>query len=1636
MSAFQAVIEKYRKLSYSQKDKGYRFELLMQRFLTSDPKYSGIIKQVWLWNDFPYRKDFGGKDTGIDLVALTNNGEYWAVQCKCYDGETYIDKPAVDSFLATSSKSFRDEKLEKHFFSFRLWISTTNKWGANAEETIKNQKPEVGRIDLTYLENAPVDWLELEKGTSGKAARNPQKKLRPHQKTALSCAHEYFKRADRGKLIMACGTGKTYTSLKIAECETDNKGLILLLVPSIALMSQTLDEWTSEAATDIEAICVCSDAEVSKKKSKDEDTQFTQIEDLALPATTNIPEVISRLRTVLEKKKDGLTLVLSTYQSIEVISKAQKELNSRNMNKCIFDMIICDEAHRTTGVTLADEDESAFTKVHSNDFINAKKRMYMTATPRLYKDSAKKAAAEKDAILCSMDDKEIYGDEIYRIGFGESVDNGLLADYKVIILTIDNIFIKDLPEPLRKMITDTKTDDAKKLVGCVNALAKRESKLTGAGIFKEVDPDPMKRAVAFCQTIAVSKQTTEIFNSYKEIYYEKLTQSERAEMVDISADHIDGTMNATLRSEKLSWLKSENRGERECRILTNVRCLSEGVDVPALDAVLFLSARNSEIDVVQSVGRVMRTATQSGKKYGYIIIPVIVPPDKDPEAILEDDSHFKVVWTILRALRAHDDRFDATVEEIKFGKKRPENISIIGGHSGDSYGGDGRVSSPYGSSYNENEKIKNAILEKFESFKDIIYARMVLKVGNKEYMEQWASAVAEVAKRNTARIKALAKEDGKHKRVFEQFLAGLQRSLNPSITSDDAIDMLAQHIITRPIFEALFGNYSFVKNNPVSASMQEMLDLFDEKTTYEDKETMRRFFDSISRSVGGIESADARQHVIKELYEKFFKIAFPNVVEKLGIVYTPVEVVDFIINSVSDILQKEFHRDISDKDVHIIDPFVGTGTFITRLLQSGRILPEAMEYKYQNEIHANEIVLLAYYIASINIESVYHDIAGEQTEYVPFNGICLTDTFQLGETISRKQKDVGDMFRQNSERVTAQQNAPLRIIIGNPPYSVGQKSANDNSQNQSYPHLEKRIAETYAAKATATNKNSLYDSYIKAFRWASDRLAPETGGIIAFVSNGSWLDGNATAGFRKCLESEFSSIYVFNLRGNARTSGEQRQKEKGNVFGSGSRTPIAITLLVKNRAKAGKAEIHYRDIGDYLSRKEKLDIVKKFDSFTAPDFEMQKLTPNHHGDWISQRNEVFNTFIPIGDKNNKGTQTFFVPHYSNGLKTQRDAWCYNSSKDVLCKNIRSTIDFYNTQRKALHDAKTKDSNITAENFVDRYSTKISWTRALLNDVSNNKEFTFSKKSVRVALYRPFYKQYLYFSRSLNEMVYQIPKQFPTPGQENLVICVSGLGGKKDNSAFISNTIVDLNCLDAGTQCFPLYYYDEPVLDGVKAKQANLFDMGEETQYKRHDGVTDFILKRAQENYGKKVTKEDIFYYVYGLLHSQIYRKKFASDLKKMLPRITLVEEPQKFWAFSKAGRGLAELHINYETVDRWPVKEHITAPNYTVEKMRFGKKNGKDDKTIINYNSNVTISGIPLEAYDYVVNGKSSIEWIMERYAVTINTESKIKNDPNDWAKEQGNPRYIIDLLESVITVSVETMKIVNNMPDISEDLK
>lgn len=1619
MANFDAVLEKYRKISFSEKDKGTRFERLMKNFMMSYETYRGKFEHVWLWSEFPSRKDFGGKDIGIDLVAKTIDGDYWAVQCKCYQEDAIINKPAVDSFLSTSSKSFIDEQGKTTKFAQRLWIATTNRWNKTAEKTIENQDPPFFRIGLSHLRDAAVDWDALDKGVSGDKARaQATRDPKPHQKTAIESAHEYYKTKERGKLIMACGTGKTYTALKIAERETKGRGFVLFLVPSIALLGQTLSEWSKFAKQDIDAICVCSDAAASKETGDEMHSV-----DLALPATTDVKQIASRirqarLRALDAKDKHGMTVVFSTYQSSEVVSKAQKlllsEANSKEKDTgtYIFDLIICDEAHRTTGVTLQGESESAFVRVHDKDFLKSKHRLYMTATPRLYTDESKKKAAAKDALLCSMDDEALYGEEIYRIGFGEAVEKHLLSDYKVIVLTIGD---DQIPPALQSIIADganeIQTDDVSRLIGCINALSKRM--IEQSKLLAEVDPAPMHTAVAFCSNIKNSKRITGVFNDCKDAYYESLSDENRAKTVRIESQHVDGTMGAAVRDEKLTWLKNTPKDGKECRILTNVRCLSEGVDVPSLDAVLFLSARNSQVDVVQSVGRVMRAS--EGKKYGYIIIPVIIPVAQNPEEALDESKAFSVVWSVLNALRAHDDRFNAIVQKIALNKKDVTGRIIVGAVSSGNETQQGTAGDGTGTAAETAAEHFQQTTLYFEELSGAIYARMVEKVGDKRYWEQWAQDVAKIAARHKARISELVKKDKKHRDAFQKFMKGLHTGINPYIEEEDAMEMLAQHLITQPVFEALFENYSFAKRNSVSQAMQRILKLLEDDGMESDREMLDRFYKSVRDRCSDITEAEERQKIIVELYDKFFKTALPKTVGKLGIVYTPVEVVDFILHSVNDVLKKEFRRSLTDENVHILDPFTGTGTFITRLLQSGLIKEKDLARKYELELHANEIVLLAYYIASINIENAYHDLA-KTDEYTPFDGICLTDTFQLGEN-GDDAVLFTEVFPKNSARVEKQRKLPIRVIIGNPPYSVGQRSANDNAQNESYPKLETRLAETYVAGTQATNKNALYDSYIKAFRWASDRLDGETGGVIGFVSNAGWIDGAAMDGMRKCLTEEFTSIYVFNLRGNARTSGEMRRKERDNVFGEGTRTPVAITVLVKNPKQQKKtADIYYHDIGDYLTRKEKLSIIKKYGSCMNSKFPVTVLKPNEKHDWLNQRSNVFENLVIMGDKKDKSNhQTVFCDYYSNGVKTQRDAWCYNFSLTELTNNIHRTIDFYNQEREKCAADRKRDP------LYD--TTKISWTSGTLDNLKRNRPYAFEETKIVESFYRPFCQQNLYYDHELNERTYQMLKLFPTSDYENLFICVSGMSVQKDFTALITNKITDLEIVGK-SQCFPIYYYEKQ-----DTTQQSLFDEGQET-YTRRDGITNFIYKQAQDLYGKTVTKEDIFYYVYGFLHLPEYRAEFAADLKKSLPRILLVDEPKKFWQISKIGRALAEIHLHYEEQSA-PAEvrvEGADSDDFNVTKIRF--KN-KDDKSTLIYNDKIRIENIPPEAYEYVVNGRSPIEWVIDRYQVKVDKDSGIENDPNAWGKEHGNPRYILDLILSLITVSVKTIALVKELPEV-----
>lgn len=1611
----------------------------MQGYLKTTSLYANRLEEVWLWMEFPFHDQFGGKDTGIDLVARTVEGEYWAIQCKCYAADTFINKPDVDTFLATSGKRFETE-FGMTGFAQRLWISTTNKWNSTAEQTIRNQNPPVTRLNLIDLENDDVNWSSLEQGLFGVASRPKPFAIREHQQEAIDQAHAYFKIDEatgqpahtRGKLIMACGTGKTFTSLRIAENETGGRGLVLFLVPSIALLGQTLRSWLQQSQEPMTAVCICSDPQISKQTEK-KDNDTTSVIDLALPASTDVPSIVKQLQHARRHNAEGLTVVFSTYQSIDVISRAQQQLLAETGGAFgTFDLIICDEAHRTTGVTLKDETESAFVRVHNNDFLRAVRRIYMTATPRLYTDETKKRAEENSAVLCSMDDRSMYGDEIYRIGFGKAVKQELLSDYKVLILAVGE---KDITPTLQNALTredgTIDADDPSKLIGCINALSK---KVLGADeeFVKGSDPLPMRRAVAFCSSIKASKAIANAFTDYKDLYMEDIREEDRATMVDVVAHHVDGSMSATKRDEELMWLKEQPENERECRMLTNARCLSEGVDVPSLDAVVFISPKNSQVDVVQSVGRVMRRS--EGKKYGYIIIPVVVPADAEGDKVLENHPNFKVVWTVLNALRAHDDRFNAEVNKIELSKKKPKNILFggVGASRKDEDQHSDGDSKPRAES--AAEQLATQLSMSFNDLQNVFYAKLVTKVGTKRYWELWAKDIAQIAEQHIARIKALIADNGKHRRAFDQLMRGLHRNINPGLSEQDAIEMLSQHIISRPVFEALFENYQFAASNPISRSMQKMLDLLDDETkTEEEHQKLQKFYDYVRDTVGDIHEADARQRIIVELYDKFFKVASPRTVEKLGIVYTPVEVVDFIIRSVGYILQREFGRSLSDENVHILDPFTGTGTFITRLLQSGLISREALERKYGREIHANEIVLMAYYIASVNIENVFHDLMGPDTEYRPFGGICLTDTFQLGEEAADENL-YSEQFPTNSRRVIEQKKRRITVIVGNPPYSIGQKSANDNAQNESYPTLESRIENTYVAQSEAALNKSAYDSYIKAFRWASDRLNEKEGGVIGFVTNGAWLDANGLDGMRKCLEREFSAIYVFNLRGNCRTSGEIRRKEAGNVFGLGSRTPIAITILVKKpKVSDEAARICYHDIGDYLSREEKLRIIHNMGDISNPLMQWITITPNEHGDWLNKRSEQFKLFTPLEPekKFGKGNKSFFEG-FSLGLGTNRDAWVYNSSLIELQANITKTIDFYNQQ---VESYKTAKQEMSLDNFLadKRDSTKIVWTDTLIRDLQKRIKYNIDTSRYTVGMYRPYFKQALYQDRILNHRVYQIPRLFPTPNHRNLVICVSGVGASKDFSALITDLIPGLDMVEK-SQCFPLYWYDDSTADIADLFSAQQSDAD---RYVRRDGVTDWILSTARKQYGSRVTKEDIFYYVYGILHAPDYRTTFAADLKKSLPRLPLVESPDDFWAFSRAGRSLAELHLGYEHVEPYAGCHTVNsttseddAINYRVEKMRFGKLDSKTaDKSIIHYNAGITIESIPLEAYDYVVNGKSAIEWVMERYAVKTDSTSLITNDPNDWCREHDDPKYIYNLLLRIITVSLETMKIVRSLP-------
>ncbi|WP_284785584.1 DEAD/DEAH box helicase [Corynebacterium rhinophilum] len=1651
MSKFSEVLEQLRENQPKAKY-GIAFEKLMVNYFQTDPTLKAQFDEVSRWTDWRYN---GGKvDTGIDLVARRRDDGMWtAIQCKFYASTARIQKSHLDSFFEASGHSFETEHGREHFGS-RMIISTTEHWSSHAEEALANQIIPTSRIGISAIAESPINWDVAFPGSEVQD-KNIQINLsqrktfepRPHQQTAIDKAIEGFQTHDRGKLIMACGTGKTFTALRLAERVAEDRGgkaRILFLVPSISLLSQTLKEWTAQGRLDMRAFAVCSDSKVSKK------AEDIAVYDLEVPVSTEGADIARRFES--GKRAKGLNIVFSTYQSLAAVHEAQQQgLDD-------FDLVICDEAHRTTGITLAGEDSSNFVRVHDADYIKASKRLYMTATPRLFDDAVKGKAAEHSAELTSMDDEGIYGPEFYRLGFSEAVDKGLLTDYKVLVMTVDESVAANAMAHSEDNQINLSLASA--MIGAWNGLAKRSGELQGKkGGFDE-NANPMQRAVAFAKDIKTSTQIAESFPSLIRTHQELL--KDKAALNDVSltnvdlqvaAQHVDGGMNAMERGTKLSWIESP-AAENEARILTNARCLSEGVDVPALDSVIFFNPRNSMVDVVQSVGRVMRKS--AGKDYGYIILPVAVAQDVSPSEALNDNQRFKVVWQILNALRAHDDRFNAKINSIALnGANAQEELPIDVNHvPGDKEKSDKekledaeRTKST--EAFEDSSAMTQQIaLFSLEQWQEAIYTKLVDKVGTRTYWEDWADDVATIAENQITRITALVENaDEDLRQEFDEFVEGLRNNLNDGISADDAISMLSQHLITAPVFNALFENHDFITHNPVAQVMEKMVAALSKANLDTETESLEKFYESVRIRASEVTSASGKQQVIKELYERFFRKAFKKQAEALGIVYTPVEIVDFILRAADEVSRKHFGKGLSDEGVSILDPFAGTSTFMVRLLQSGLIKPEDLARKYANELFATEIMLLAYYVSAVNIETTYNALREEAAqrndepapEYVPFTNIALADTFQVHE-----EGDIPDLniFRENNATIERQKNAPINVVIGNPPYSAGQKSANDLNANQKYPSLDKRIADTYAAKSTAQRKGALYDSYLRAFRWATDRIGDQ--GIVAFVSNGGWIDGNTGDGVRLSMAEDFTDIYIFNLRGNQRTAGEQSRKEGGKVFGSGSRSTVAITIGIKDPTKSG-FQLHYRDIGDYLTAEEKLGIV---DSTSLDMIEWQSIEPNKEGDWLNQRSEEFETWPVLGDKKENLTRVF--SRFSAGIATSRDSWVYSSSPSELEKNLNRFITTYEAARKAFNNRQVDQSFTEWLGENATFTSGIKWSDILQRRVANNEILDYRSDFVTTGFYRPFFKQKLYRDPRLMHRQYQLPSMFPSLGHQNVGIVSTAAADRAKFAVLGSAQVIDLNFWGVPGQYFSRFTWSPvEVEDGGLFSEGNVVKQGEASVYGqigevvdgyvRVDNITDEIKQIYRDALGSDVSGDDIFHFVYGKLHDPGYRTKYAADLKKMLPHIETPSSRAEFDKFAAAGKELMALHVDYESVEPWPLDIQVKGDEsdretWRVRKMKWAKRKdpetGKNvnDVTKLIYNKQVTISGIPAEADQYMLGSRSAVAWLIDRYQVKKDKASGIINDPNDWADEVGNPRYIVDLIGKVTRVAMETVRIVDGL--------
>ncbi len=1198
-----------------------------------------------------------------------------------------------------------------------------------------------------------------------------------------------------------------------------------------------------------------------------------------------------------------------------------------------------------------------------------------TATPKVYSESSKAKAKESDNVIYSMDDAEIFGEEIYTLNFSKAIALDLLTDYKVIILAVRSKNLSGVTNSVNKKISlleakGTKLDKKLinnefvcKIIGTHKGLAKQDlivlddENKEDYDLQNKTDTAPSQRAISFCKSINTSKNIKDSFETIMECYDEELKKKSFKNLT-ISIDHIDGTMNCKDRLEKLEELNEFQ--PNTCKVLSNARCLSEGVDVPALDSIVFFDGKSAMVDIIQAVGRVMRKAKR--KKRGYIILPIALE-ESEIENLDEavNNTNFKNIWKVIKALRSHD---PSLVDEATF----KEKIKIFG--------------SDDGKKQNDEKTLFDAIL--LQDLADAMYNVMPTKLGDRNYWENFTKKTGNIARTLNNRLKMIFE---KNPEFFHGFLDSLRDNIHQNIKEDEALDMITSHIITKPIFDALFGDNI---KNPIAKALDKMVLKLSDLGLEGETKDLKNLYESVKTEVLHAKSQKSQQELIKNLYNTFFKEAFRKQSEKLGIVYTPIEVVDFILRATNGILKKHFNTDFNDQSITIFDPFTGTGSFIARLLSKENTLisDEALKEKFLNHLFAFDIVLLSYYIALINITQAAQNRDGSLKF---FKNIALTDSLDFYE--EKNDKGVFKFFEDLKENkdikdTLADQN--IRVIIGNPPYSAGAKSENDNNQNLSHPKLEKRVKEKYGKNSnTKAAGNTTRDTLIHSIYLASELLKDK--GVIGFVVNGGFIDSKSADGFRKCVAKEFSHLYVLNLRGNARTSGETFKKEGGKIFDSGSRATIAIIFFVKDKSVKNSA-IHYYEVEDYLKREAKLHLLAGFENLDSVPF--KEITPNDKGDWINQREDAFDKLIPLKrDKTLQNDSVFDIN--SLGVVSGRDPWVYNFSP--INERYREA---FKQRTKGVKSGELYKQLNDKEITTDK--TKIAWTGGLKNKLIKNKNLQESNEErVRLALYRPFNKQWLYWDKDLIHRQGEFSKIFPDKSAQNVVIN-TGVGNGKDFSALVSDFISDYSLISPN-QAYPLYHYD---------------DWG-----RRHYAISGYALNLFRKHYGDNlIAEEEIFYYTYAIFHHKGYLEKYKNSLAKEAPRTALSPD---FKELSMLGKQLAELHLNYESGEMHESVKRTTLMSaeekgyYDVEKMT------KKGDSIV-YNKNITITKIPQKAFEYVINGKSAIDWVIERYQKTMDKDSLIENNPNDYA----GGKYVFELLCRVIKLSVKSMDLIEKISE------